>query len=260
MNVILLAFSSSMTTAQDVVKVATGEIGFGETSGNNVTKYGTWYFGIQDAWCAMFVSYAFWKAGMTLKIDTEKGFAYCPSGVAWFKSHEPWKWINKNSTPEVGDIVFYDRYPNTPNSDAWHVGIVVAINSTGQVTCIDGNFGSFPAKVRRHQNPIAIYGYARPPYDGVSTTGDGPLGPTWPGRYFTLTSPNMQGGDILQWQQKMTEKGYSLGDTGPSGKGDDGEFGPLSYKAAKEFQLKNGLKGSGIVGPDTWKKLFQTAD
>jgi peptidoglycan hydrolase-like protein with peptidoglycan-binding domain len=70
----------------------------------------------------------------------------------------------------------------------------------------------------------------------------------------------MQGGDILQWQQKMTEKGYSLGDTGPSGKGDDGEFGPLSYKGAKEFQLKNGLKGSGIVGPDTWNKLFQTAD
>jgi peptidoglycan hydrolase-like protein with peptidoglycan-binding domain len=104
-----------------------------------------------------------------------------------------------------------------------------------------------------------IYGYARPPYDGVSITGDLPLSVVWPGRYFTLTSPNIQGGDVLLWQQKMIEKGYTLGDTGPSGKGDDGEFGPLSFKAAKEFQQQNGLKEDGIIGPDTWTKLFQAA-
>jgi hypothetical protein len=247
-----------MTTAQDVVKIATGELGNGETTGNNFTIYGTWYFGIQDSWCAMFVSYVFWKAGMPLNIDTSKGFCYCPSGVAWFKSHAPWKWIGKSSTPEVGDIVFYDWKPGTSESDAWHVGIVVAISGSGQVTCIDGNYGSYPAKVARHAHPMNnIYGYARPPYDGTSIINELVLAPTWPGRYFTLASPNMQGADILQWQQKMIEKGYSLGDTGPSGKGDDGEFGPLSYKAAKEFQKQNGLKDDGIIGPDTWTKVFQ---
>jgi len=248
-----------MTTAQDVVKVATGEIGFGETTGNNVTKYGTWYYGVQDAWCAMFVSYVFYKAGMPLNIDTPKGFAYCPSGVAWFKSNEPWTWIENNSTPKVGDIVFYDWYPGTSQSDAWHVGIVVAISGSGQVTSIEGNYGPYPATVARQMHRTNnIYGYARPPYNDVSTTGDMPLALVWPGRYFTLTSPNMQGGDILQWQQKMIEKGYTLGDTGPSGKGDDGEFGPLSSKAGKEFQRQNGLKEDGIIGPDTWSKLFQT--
>jgi hypothetical protein len=247
-----------MTTAQEVVRIATGELGCGETSGNNVTKYGTWYYGIQDAWCAMFVSYVFARAGMPLNIDTAKGFAYCPSGVKWFKSHEPWKWIEKNSAPKMGDIVFYDWKPGTPESDAWHVGIVVAISGTGQVTCIDGNYGPYPAKVGRHSHSMAnIYGYARPPYAVAGSVIKILLPTAWPGRYFTLTSPNMQGGDILQWQQKMIEKGYNLGASGPSGKGDDGEFGPLSYKAAKEFQKGNGLKEDGIVGPDTWDKLFQ---
>jgi hypothetical protein len=249
-----------MTTAQDVVKVATGELGCGETSGNNVTKYGTWYYGIQDSWCAMFVSYVFYKAGMQLTIDTAKGFAYCPSGVAWFKSNKPWTWIDKGSTPEIGDIVFFDWYPGTSESDAWHVGIVVGISGSGQITSIEGNYGPFPANVARYTHPMKnIYGYARPPYDGVSITGDLPLSVVWPGRYFTLTSPNIQGGDVLLWQQKMIEKGYTLGDTGPSGKGDDGEFGPLSFKAAKEFQQQNGLKEDGIIGPDTWTKLFQAA-
>jgi hypothetical protein len=32
-----------MTTAADVLRLAAGEIGFGETSANNVTKYGAWY-------------------------------------------------------------------------------------------------------------------------------------------------------------------------------------------------------------------------
>jgi hypothetical protein len=249
-----------MTTALDVLKVATGELGFGETSANNFTKYGTWYYGVQDAWCAMFVSYVFWKAGMQLNIDTPKGFAYCPSGVAWFKNNAPWAWIDKNSTPEVGDIVFFDWHPGTTQSDAWHVGIVVQINATGQITCIDGNYGPYPAKVSRHAHPMMnIYGYARPPYNEISTMGDMPLALVWPGRFFTLTSPNMQGGDILQWQQKMIERGFSLGTSGPSGKGDDGIFGPLSYKEAKEFQKQNGLKPDGIIGADTWTKLFQAS-
>jgi hypothetical protein len=244
-----------MTTAKDVVRVATAELGHGETGGNNITKYGTWY-GVQDSWCAIFVSYVFARAGMPLRIDTAKGFAYCPSGVTWFKSHSPWKWVSKGSAAQVGDIVFYDWKPGTSQSDAWHVGIVVSIDSSGQVTCIDGNYGSYPAKVSRHAHPMAnIYGYARPPYDGVSGTPETAIVP-WPGRYFTLTSPLTEGSDVLVWQQRMIAKGYDLGNTGPSDKGDDGEFGPVCYAAAKDFQGKNNLEIDGIIGPETWAKLF----
>jgi hypothetical protein len=246
-----------MTTAQDVVNVAHGELGYGETAGNNVTKYGLWYYGIQDHWAAIFVSYVFWKAGMQLNIDTPKGYSYHPSAVAYFKSNALWEWIEKSSDAMIGDIVFFDWYPGTSQSDAWHVGIVVAVHSNGQITCIDGNYGPYPAKVARHNHPMKyVYGYARPPYDDVCAIMEGSLALAWPGRYFTLTSPNMQGGDILQWQQRMIQKGYLLGDKGPSGRGDDGVFGPESYKVAKAFQNQNGLKEDGIIGPETWDKLF----
>lgn len=35
-------------------------------------------------------------------------------------------------------------------------------------------------------------------------------------------------------------------------------FGPKTEEAVKAFQLKNGLKADGIVGPDTWNKIMGT--
>ncbi|NDC36929.1 MAG: hypothetical protein EBZ48_02630 [Proteobacteria bacterium] len=36
----------------------------------------------------------------------------------------------------------------------------------------------------------------------------------------------------------------------------DGNFGPLTEKAVKEFQLREGLTPDGVVGPNTWDKLL----
>lgn len=36
----------------------------------------------------------------------------------------------------------------------------------------------------------------------------------------------------------------------------DGDFGPATEKAVKNWQKANGLKADGIVGPITWKKMF----
>jgi peptidoglycan hydrolase-like protein with peptidoglycan-binding domain len=35
----------------------------------------------------------------------------------------------------------------------------------------------------------------------------------------------------------------------------DGNFGPNTNLAVKDFQINNGLPVDGIVGPDTWKAL-----
>lgn len=214
----------------------------------------------------MFVSYVFHQSGLPLNIQSSKGFTYCPTAVNWFKNDPFWTWINKGGQPEVGDIVFYDWYPNVTvaqasaeghnlYSDAYHVGIVASVTS-GKVACIDGNIGKFPAPVALRQHPMdEIYGYARPPFNNTAVIGNTIVVP-WPGRYFTLTSPYTEGGDILQWQQKMIDSSYVLGAAGPSGKGDDGIYGPKSFAAAKVFQVNNGLMDDGIIGPDTWNNLF----
>ena len=74
-----------MATAQDVLQVAIGELGTVESPANsNKTKYGAWYGMDGQPWCAMFVSWCFANAGMPLTIETDHGFAYCPSGRNWF--------------------------------------------------------------------------------------------------------------------------------------------------------------------------------
>jgi peptidoglycan hydrolase-like protein with peptidoglycan-binding domain len=265
-NGILLLLGVLMTIASDIILVATSEIGNREISADNQTKYNSWY-GASGSWCAMFVSYVFYHSGMPLPIQSSRGFAYCPTGVNWFKNDPSWKWVQKGEQPEIGDIVFYDWHPGVTvaeaaanghelYSDAYHVGIVASVTA-GQVTCIDGNYGNFPAPVARRQHHMDyIYGYARPPFDNTSTIGRASRIVPWPGRYLTLTSPHTEGADVLLWQQEMIDKSYTLGSSGPSGKGDDGIFGPKSYTAAKEYQSRNGLKDDGVIGPDTWNSLF----
>ena len=98
------------------VDIALKEVGYSETpAGTNKTKYGTW-FGLPGvAWCAIFVSWCYDKAGIVLpKIGFSKpGFAGCQSAYAY------WKKAGKIvKTPQRGDIVLFDwngdgRYDHT---------------------------------------------------------------------------------------------------------------------------------------------------
>lgn len=54
-----------MTTPQDVLQIAIGEIDTKETSsGSNQTKYNAWYGMNHVPWAAIFVSYCFYHAGL----------------------------------------------------------------------------------------------------------------------------------------------------------------------------------------------------
>ena len=56
-----------------------------------------------------------------------------------------------------------------------------------------------------------------------------------------------KGPDVMNLQTILNSKGYSLVV--------DGEFGPSTQAAVKNFQRANGLTDDGIVGPKTWEKL-----
>ncbi len=78
----------SMTTPNDVLNVARSYVGVKESPANsNRQMFGEWYGANGVAWCAIFVSYCFNKAGLRLPpIQSRKGFAYCQYGVDYLAS------------------------------------------------------------------------------------------------------------------------------------------------------------------------------
>jgi hypothetical protein len=53
------------------------------------------------------------------------------------------------------------------------------------------------------------------------------------------------GEEVKQWQLFLQSAGYKIPYV-------DGAFGPATEKETIKFQLKNGLKPDGVVGPKTW--------
>lgn len=117
----------------DIIKVCTEEIGVKEDPpSSNKVKYGEW-FGLNGyAWCAMFVSWVFDKAGHKLPtINSYKGFSGVQSGYNY--------WNKKGlltDTPKEGDIVLFDW-----NGDGHydHTGIFICDYKDGKFISIEGN-------------------------------------------------------------------------------------------------------------------------
>ncbi|QEI43563.1 hypothetical protein BMF77_04183 [Dolichospermum sp. UHCC 0315A] len=244
-----------MTTAQQVIKFAANEIGYKENppkSNNN--KFGIWYGMNREPWCAMFVSYCLHNTGLPLKITTNKGFAYCPFGIKWFKEQGLWH----TSNPKVGDIVFYD-WKNDGVSD--HVGIVAKVNSDGSIDAIEGNTSerddSNGGQVMQRTRRGNIVGYGRPNYTSGDDVTPLPPHPLWTGRYIFLTSPYMEGSEILLWQRQMIHRGWNLGSGGTTGKGDDSVFSERDHEVLIKFQQEKGLEVDGKIGPQSWNAAWE---
>ena len=148
-----------------VLAMAASTIGYKESpAGTNASKFGAWYGANYQPWCASWVSWVFYHAGLPLPATTPKGFAYCPYGVHWFK--------NKGQffkQPKVGDVVFFD-FTSGRDGIADHVGIVEKVNSDGTVTTIEGNTSNTTAGsqsnggcvARRIRSMNVIQGFGRP--------------------------------------------------------------------------------------------------
>jgi peptidoglycan hydrolase-like protein with peptidoglycan-binding domain len=237
---------STITTAQKVLGIAAREIGYHESpKKSNNNKFGIWYGTNYQPWCAMFVSYCFYNAGLPLPATTPKGFAFCPFGVNWFKNKGWW-----HKTPQVGDVVFYDW---GGDGVANHVGIVEKVNSDGSIVAIEGNTSdgvgdSNGGEVcRKPQKKGVILGYGRPPYENGDVPPPPPH-PVWEGRYIQLTSPYMDGDDVLLWQKQMIERGWTLDA--------DSVFDERDHKVLIKFQRQNGLEVDGVIGPISWNAAW----
>ena len=95
----------------------------------------------------------------------------------------------------------------------------------------DGGFGS---QTEDALNRSPAPGFAKAPWD------DNP-------RTLRLAVPRMEGSDVIKLQEGLKKAGIAVGA--------DGEFGPGTDKAVKEFQQKKGLKPDGIVDRKTREQM-----
>lgn len=148
--------------------------------GSNRTLYSRWY-GLIGPWCAMFVSWCFFQEGLPLPASTAKGFAYTPSGAAWFRRNGRW-----TRRPQVGAVIFFD-FPGDGVDRISHVGIVERVNADGTPTCLEGNTnapgGRTGGQVMRHRRVVGVVGYGLPNYGvKVGRPDEDPPDPSLPAR------------------------------------------------------------------------------
>lgn len=156
-----------MAQNTDLVKTAVAEIG------NGGNKYRKWYYGNNGcgiAWCAIFISWCAYMAGLLNKkliVKTDGAGCFAREGVA-----KGWgKWYEGGITPQPGDIITFcwNGYGYYPGQDAYfsdHVGIVEKV-SNGYVYTVEGNTGGSndTSTVKRKSYAIKniyINGYYRP--------------------------------------------------------------------------------------------------
>jgi hypothetical protein len=151
----------------DIVNIAKSQVGYQEGSsssqlsgtkygGKNYTEYGRWY-GMQDMWCAMFVSWCANVAGISTSIIPKH--AYTPSGLSWFQSrglaYSRKTVANGGYTPKAGDIIYFKSSRNSNSTN--HIGIVTGY-SNGTVYTIEGNTSS--ATISTNGGAVAAKSYS----------------------------------------------------------------------------------------------------
>jgi hypothetical protein len=242
-----------MASAEHVVHLAKGEVGYTEQR-TNLTKYGRWYGLDGLSWCAMFISYVFWSAGLPQPATTRKGFASCELGLRWYRGMGTYTKTGSGRFL-VGDIVFYQF---DADAMADHVGIIVETKKDS-IVAVEGNTSATNRGSQRdgggvhlRERPLKlILGVGRPLYSAAAPM-PSPVpthAPAWPGRFLTLTTPHTKGADVKKLQQRLNTFG---GTPLPV----DGDFGQKTYDRVRWWQAGFALEVDGVVGRETWAAFF----
>lgn len=147
--------------ALTVLRVAKGEIGFGEESANNEGERIKLYRkgGPGGAWCAAFAAHCLEEAAHKLAVvcpvkrshGAKKLFANVIAGGGIAVKR-----------PMPGDLALWHR--GARGAATGHVGIVSTTAQDGLWFCIEGNRGAYPSKVREFAHEMGepnFLGFAR---------------------------------------------------------------------------------------------------
>lgn len=262
-------------TAKAVIAEALKHVGTVEKPANsNRTPFGKWFGADGQAWCAMFVSYVFAKAGapeMLKGAQTAKGAAQVSKIKAHLKKHGA-KQI-KPADAIAGDVVIFD-FPGGYETD--HVGFIRAKSNAAkkQIFTVEGNTSSGAGGsqangggVYKRTRPFGtVESIWRPKYTVEAVTPVAPVAvietPTQAvAPVEAVTAPTVatapatpkpvaslkhgsKGAEVkkLQTALKITA---------------DGIFGNQTEAAVKAFQVKKGIVVTGVADAETLKRLYK---
>lgn len=213
---------------QNVIAKAASQNNIKENpAGSNRNPYGEWYGMNGVAWCAIFVSWVFDKAGIPLgQVDSLKGYHYCPSAYNFWKRTK-----RITSQPAPGDIVLFD-WNGDGSSD--HTGIFVEWIEEGKVfTSWEGNTSvssdSDGGQVMLRRRLVStVKAFVNPSvYDEnvVPVPVEIKLG--------------SQGAEVTRIQKSLHDLKYTITV--------DGDFGNKTEAVVKQFQQEHGLTVTGKV-------------
>lgn len=211
-----------MTTAADVLDVARSYLGVHEDPPHsNRTVIGEKFGWNGVAWCAESVTVWQHEAGNGGFV----GSASCSVLVGRYQDGTNGTW---ETDPRPGDQGFLGSHGQD------HTFLVEINNGDGTVVTIEGNWRDQVMRVNRSIG--SIYGFGRPGYVGavagqVSATGGRPV-----------LRQGSKGEAVKAWQQ-------CVGATA------DGDFGPATAQATRDFQVKLGITVDGEVGPETYAAM-----
>ncbi|WP_079052601.1 peptidoglycan-binding protein [Streptomyces regalis] len=207
-------------------------IGTGENPPGSNNNFITDWYGFDDAWCNMTVSYA---AAKSDNLDAIFGkHAWTVGHARRFQSKGRWHYGVGGI--RAGDVVFFDWSGTRSIDNIDHVGVVEAVHSSGKITTIEGNTSD--KVLRRDRYSSEIVGYGRPAYGNAA-----PLPPT-----DGILRRGSKGAAVKTLQGNLNKvMGSKLVV--------DGDFGPATESAVKAFQKKYGLTADGEYGPASDKMM-----
>ena len=211
-------------------------------------------------WCDVFVDAGFVECfGLELGMAMTYQFPGC-AGAACRYSAQYYKnagrWF---PTPQPGDQIFL-----YVDGGINHTGIVTAVEG-GRVTAVEGNSSDMVARRSYSLEDPKIAGFGRPNYALVETaqmpapaqedkSAEQPQ--PEPLAEITLRLPTLEkgasGGAVELAQILLIGRGYTCGWYGV-----DGDFGPATEMATRNYQASAGLTVDGKLGPATWAALLR---
>lgn len=251
-----------------VIKLAESQIGYHEGA-NNQNQYADgkdmkklYGWNIQNQpWCDIFVDWLFIDcfgydvgSAMTYQFAGCSGAA-CAQSASYYKARGAFY-----DRPERGDQVFF-----YVSGGINHTGIVTSVSDT-TITTVEGNTSDSVARRTYDIGSTVIAGYGRPKWALVEAL---QLNDPGPGEQAVPSEKEQP--ETIKITLEVRE--LSVGDTGPLVKlaqtllesngctcgwyGCDGDFGPGTMQAVKNFQTSRKLKSDGIIGKNTWTALVK---